>query len=87
MELGHELRRKYLALENLGGEKLDLVVGEEGVVVGGSEDGSSNLPSSIRLLELNEPLIGSDAVAGLRVVIEDVDCLSNLEVQFHTLRN
>lgn len=73
-----------LPLENLSGEELDFVVGEErGVVMVGGENGSGDLPRSIGVLELNQPLIGSDTVAGLRVVVEDVDSLSNLDLQLH----
>ncbi|KAF7802016.1 uncharacterized protein G2W53_041127 [Senna tora] len=51
-------------------------------VIGG-KNGGGDLPSSVGLLELNEPLIGCDAVAGLGIVVEDMDGLSHLHWQFH----
>lgn len=53
----------------------------------GDENGSGNLPSILGLLEVNEPLICSDAVAGLRIVIEDVDGLRNLDLELHGIHS
>ncbi|KAI9092931.1 hypothetical protein K1719_027454 [Acacia pycnantha] len=75
-----------LVFENLGGEELNLKIGGEGVVVVeviGGENGGSNLSGGVSLLELNEPLIGSDTIAGLDIMIEDMDDLSHLQWQFH----
>lgn len=68
----------YLAPEDLGGEELDLEVGGEGS--GGGEDGGGDLPSGIRLLELDKPLVGRDAIARLGVVVEHMDGLGHLHL-------
>lgn len=49
----------------------------------GSEDGGGDFPSEVSLLELDEPLVGSDAVAGLRIMVEDVNSLGDLDLQLH----
>ena len=49
----------------------------------GSEDGDGDIPSKVCLLELDEPLISSHAVAGLRVMIEGVNSLGDLDLQLH----
>jgi hypothetical protein len=49
----------------------------------GGENGSGDLPNGVGLLELNEPLIGSDAVAGLGIVIQDMNRLGYFHLQVH----
>ena len=76
-------RREDLAFENLRCEELDLEIGGEGDVAIGGEDGGGDVPGRVGLLELNEPLIGCDAVAGLGIVVEHMDGLRHLHCQFH----
>ena len=81
-----EWRDWDLPLKNLGGEELDFEIGKKGVMMTmmiGSEDGGGDIPSKVGLLELDEPLISSHAVAGLRVMIEDVNSLGDLDLQLH----
>lgn len=74
----------YLAFENLGGEEFDFEAGEEIVAVEakvvGGENGGGDLPSGVVLLELDEPLVGGNPIAGFRVVVENVNCLSYLDL-------
>lgn len=79
-------RGKNLAFENLRGEELDLEVGGEGEAAIGGEDGGGDIPGGVGLLELDEPLIRCDAVAGLRIVVQHMDGLGHLHCQFHDVR-
>lgn len=77
--------REDLAFENLSGEELDLKIRGEWVVAIGGEDGGGDVPGGVGLLELNEPLIGCDAVAGLGIVVQHMNSLGHLQCQFHVL--
>ena len=79
-------RGKNLAFENLRGEELDLEVGGEGEAAISGEDGGGDVPGGVGLLELDEPLIRCDAVAGLRIVVQHMDGLGHLHCQFHDVR-
>lgn len=68
----------HLAAKYLGSEELDLEVRGDG---GGGENGGSDLPGRVGLLELDQPLVGRHPVAGLPVVVEDVHCLGHLPLQ------
>lgn len=68
-----------LALEDLGGEELDLEIG--GAEVVGGEEGGGDLPDGVGLLELDEPLVRGHAVAGLGVVVQHVHGLRHLDLQ------
>ena len=47
----------------------------------GNEDEGDDIPRKVSLLELDEPLISSYVVVGLRVMIEGVNNLGNLNLQ------
>ena len=75
-----------LPLKNLGGEELDFEIRKKGMMMTmmiGSEDGGDDIPRKVSMLELDEPLISSYAVAGLRVMIEGVNSLGGLNSQLH----
>lgn len=72
---------KDLAFENLSGEEFEFKIG--GVAVIGGEDVGGDIPSSVSLLKLNEPLIRRDAVAGLCIVVQHMNCFTYLHCQFH----
>lgn len=66
------------APEDLGGEEVELEV--RGGSGGGGEEGGGDFPGGVALLELDEPLVGGDAVGGVRVVVEDMDGLGHLHL-------
>lgn len=72
-----------LSLENLSGKKFDFKVTNKLLVKIGCQDGRGDFPSSICLLKLYQPLIGSNTVARLAVVIQHVNSLRDLRLQFH----
>ena len=47
----------------------------------GGEDGGGDLPDGVRMLELDQPLVGGHPVARLRVMVQHVDSTSNLRAQ------
>ena len=73
-----------LPRKNSSGEELDFEIGKKGMMMTmmiGNEDEGDDIPRKVSLLELDEPLISSYVVVGLRVMIEGVNNLGNLNLQ------
>lgn len=70
-----------LAFKNLGSKEFDFEFGEKRRGMwGGSEERSGNLPSSFRLLKLNQPLICCNSIARLWIMVQHINCLRNLDL-------